>query len=110
MWGGIECSICRVGDDYSDQVNRSGHRTRLEDLDRIAELGIRKLRYPVLWEQVAPQSLNHPNWSWPDERLNRLRELNVDPIVGWYTTAAARATRLSTSIPSTQDWPGLRVW
>ena len=28
-----------------------GHDTRPADLDRIAELGIRTLRYPVLWER-----------------------------------------------------------
>ena len=82
VWGGIECSICRVGDQYSDQVARSGHRLRPEDLDLIAGLGLRKLRYPVLWEQVAPDSLDHPDWTWTDERLGRLRHLGLDPIVG----------------------------
>ncbi|UOQ78453.1 hypothetical protein MUN84_07765 [Hymenobacter sp. 5516J-16] len=81
MWGGIECTIRRVGNGYSDQLVSSGHRTRLEDLDRFAELGIRKLRYPILWEQVAPESLDTPDWTWTDERMNRLRELGIDPIV-----------------------------
>jgi dTDP-4-dehydrorhamnose reductase len=65
-----------------DQLELSGHRTRLSDLDLIAELGVRKLRYPVLWESVAPESLDQPNWNWADERLPRLQELGVDPIVG----------------------------
>jgi beta-glucosidase/6-phospho-beta-glucosidase/beta-galactosidase len=82
IWGGVECSIRRVGDGYMDQVERSGHRTRLQDLDAIAELGIRKLRYPVLWEHVAPDSLNQLNWGWTDERLSRLQELQIEPIVG----------------------------
>ncbi|UYZ62933.1 family 1 glycosylhydrolase [Hymenobacter weizhouensis] len=81
IWGGVECTIRRIGNEYSDQLVNSGHRTRIEDLDRFAELGIRKLRYPVLWEQVAPQSLDNPDWSWTDERLNRLRELGIEPIV-----------------------------
>ncbi|GAB2950817.1 family 1 glycosylhydrolase [Hymenobacter coalescens] len=82
MWGGVECSIRRVQDDFSDQTRLSGHRHRLEDLDQIAELGVRKLRYPVLWENVAPDSLDEPDWAWTDERMNRLRELGIDPIVG----------------------------
>jgi dTDP-4-dehydrorhamnose reductase len=45
-------------------------------------LGLKAIRYPVLWEHVAPESLDQPNWQWPDERLNRLRELGVEPIVG----------------------------
>ncbi|HYE92059.1 MAG TPA: family 1 glycosylhydrolase, partial [Terriglobales bacterium] len=45
-------------------------------------LGIRALRYPVLWEQVAPDGLGRAEWSWADERLGRLRELGVRPIVG----------------------------
>ena len=81
MWGGVECTIRRIADQYSDQLVSSGHRTRIEDLDLFADLGIRKLRYPVLWEQVAPQSLDRPDWGWVDERLNRLRELGIDPIV-----------------------------
>ncbi|WP_210116219.1 family 1 glycosylhydrolase [Hymenobacter fodinae] len=81
MWGGVECTIRRIGNGYSDQLVSSGHRDRLEDLDLIAELGIRKLRYPILWEQVAPESLDNPDWTWTDERMARLQELGIDPIV-----------------------------
>ncbi|GAB2562264.1 family 1 glycosylhydrolase [Spirosoma areae] len=82
LWGGIECTVNRVGDDYQDQVCRSGHQDRLADLDRVAELGVRTLRYPVLWERTAPHHPDAPNWQWPDERLNRLRELGIQPVVG----------------------------
>ncbi|GAB2770323.1 dTDP-4-dehydrorhamnose reductase [Hymenobacter luteus] len=81
VWGGVECTIRRIGNGYSDQLRSSGHRSRIEDLDLFAELGIKKLRYPILWEQVAPESLNHPDWTWTDERMARLRELGIDPIV-----------------------------
>jgi dTDP-4-dehydrorhamnose reductase len=82
LWGGVECSHNRVGDQYFDQMNRNGHASRLSDLDLFAGMGIRKLRYPVLWEHVAPESLAQPDWSWSDERLSKLRQLGVDPIVG----------------------------
>jgi beta-glucosidase/6-phospho-beta-glucosidase/beta-galactosidase len=82
IWGGVECTCRRVGDAYSDQLVRNGHRDRLDDLDRFADLGLRTLRYPVLWETVAPDSLDHPDWQWPDERLGRLQELGIEPIVG----------------------------
>jgi dTDP-4-dehydrorhamnose reductase len=36
----------------------------------------------VLWERVSPDRPDHYDWSWSDERLDRLRELNVRPIVG----------------------------
>ncbi|MCB2407121.1 family 1 glycosylhydrolase [Hymenobacter lucidus] len=81
VWGGIECTIRRVGNGYSDQLVSSGHRTRIDDLNLFAELGIRKLRYPVLWEQVAPDSLDIPDWTWTDARMARLREVGIDPIV-----------------------------
>ena len=82
IWGGVECTCRRVGTGYSDQLTRSGHRHRLTDLDRFAELGIRTLRYPVLWEHVAPKNLAQPDWRWPDERLPRLQALGIEPIVG----------------------------
>ena len=82
LWGGVECTCRRVDDAYSDQLTRSGHRDRLTDLDRFAELGLRTLRYPVLWEHVAPDSLDRPDWRWPDERLARLQTLGIAPIVG----------------------------
>ncbi|GAA4499218.1 family 1 glycosylhydrolase [Hymenobacter ginsengisoli] len=82
LWGGVECTCRRVGDSYSDQLTRSGHRHRVSDLDRFAELGLRTLRYPVLWEHVAPDSLDRPDWNWPDERLPRLQALGIEPIVG----------------------------
>ncbi|MGY3264602.1 dTDP-4-dehydrorhamnose reductase [Lysobacter sp. HA35] len=82
LWGGVECTVNRVGDRYIEQLERNEHWKRLDDLDRFAALGIRAIRYPVLWEQVAPFGLDSADWSRPDERLSRLRELDVQPIVG----------------------------
>jgi len=82
VWGGVECTVNRVGDQWFDQQVWSGHHQRLNDLDRFAALGISALRYPVLWERVAPQSLDQPDFAWCDERLGRLRSLGVRPIAG----------------------------
>lgn len=82
IWAGIECTVNRVGDVYFDQLQRNGHCGRIEDLDRFGALGIRTVRYPVLWESVAPEGIDKANWSWADERLGRLRELGIRPIVG----------------------------
>ncbi|MFL6716109.1 MAG: family 1 glycosylhydrolase [Burkholderiaceae bacterium] len=82
IWGGLECTVNRVLDDYFSQMERNGHALRRDDLERFASLGIRAIRYPVLWERVAPDGIEHADWSWPDERLLGLRHLGVTPIVG----------------------------
>ncbi|MFE1747387.1 family 1 glycosylhydrolase [Coleofasciculus sp. H7-2] len=82
MWAGVECTVNRVGDRYFNQLEQNGHKTRLSDLNLFAELGVRAIRYPVLWELTAPDGLEYADWSWADERLGRLRELGIRPIVG----------------------------
>ena len=82
LWGGHECTVNRVGDRFSDQTFRTGHETRPEDLDRFAELGLKTLRYPVLWERTAPDSPDVRDWRWTDERLHRMRGLGVALIAG----------------------------
>jgi dTDP-4-dehydrorhamnose reductase len=82
VWGGLECTVARIGDAYVDQTVLSGHQHRLQDLDALAALGIHAIRYPVLWERIAPESLKSADWSWTDERLARLRELGLHPIAG----------------------------
>src|ERR687885_668297 len=82
MWGGVESTVNRVRDTYLDQNERSGHAQRLDDLDRFAALGIRALRYPVLWERVAPDGLERADWTWTDDRLARIRAHGMRPIVG----------------------------
>ena len=82
LWGGIECTVNRVGDRWSDQLARCGHAQRAGDLEAITALGVRVLRYPVLWERTAPHGVARADWSWPDAQLERLRSLGVEPIVG----------------------------
>ncbi len=77
MWGGVECTINRVGDDYSDQVVRAGHHRRLSDFSLFSDLGMRTLRHGVLWEQVAESG-----WDWADASMAELRRLGITPIVG----------------------------
>jgi dTDP-4-dehydrorhamnose reductase len=82
LWGGVECTVNRVGDSYFDQIERTGHGSRLDDLDRFAALGIRTLRYPILWERTAPNGPEHAGWTWADARMERMRALGIRPIVG----------------------------
>ena len=82
LWGGIECTINRVGDQFIDQLERCGYYKREGDLAAIAALGIRTLRFPVLWERIAPHGLRHADWREPDRALAQLRDLGIDPIVG----------------------------
>jgi dTDP-4-dehydrorhamnose reductase len=80
VWGGIECSVNRIADAYHNQLQLGGHADRIDDLDRIASLGIRTVRYPALWELAS--SRGEAGWHWLDERLSRLRELDIEPIAG----------------------------
>ncbi|WP_313632054.1 family 1 glycosylhydrolase [Massilia timonae] len=82
LWGGLECTVNRVRDNYFSQMDRNGHAGRLQDIERFASLGIGAIRYPVLWERTAPDGVDKADWSWPDERLPALRQLGVTPIVG----------------------------
>jgi dTDP-4-dehydrorhamnose reductase len=81
LWAGPECTVNRVGDQYRDQLVANGFHERIEDLDRLASLGIKRMRFPLLWErtEIAP---NAYDWRWSDERMARLRELGVAPIAG----------------------------
>ncbi len=82
LWGGLECTVVRIRNRIRNQIAETGHAGRSADLDAIAALGIRTLRYPVLWETVAPDDPQRSDWRWHDERLARLRELGIAPIAG----------------------------
>lgn len=82
LWGGLECTVNRVQDDYFSQLDRNGHAVRNCDIGRFADLGIRAIRYPILWERTAPDGIDKADWTWPDERLPALRDAGVTPIAG----------------------------
>lgn len=83
IWGGIECTINRVGNQYFDQSEYSGHYSRgTMDIDLVGSLGIKMLRYPVLWEKHAPVQDCIIDWSFVEKNLDRMRELDITPIAG----------------------------
>ncbi|CAA9409763.1 MAG: GH1 [uncultured Ramlibacter sp.] len=82
LWAGPECTYNRVGDHYLDQMRYSGFERRLDDLDRLASLGIKRIRFPLIWERTAPNGPGSADWRWADERIARLRHLGVKPIAG----------------------------
>src|SRR3954463_4808487 len=82
LWGGVECSIVRIGNEFRNQLSETRHLTRDDDLALIAKLGIRTLRYPVLWEMVSPNDPNVSEWRWADSRLDTLRKLSITPVAG----------------------------
>lgn len=82
LWGGHECTVNRVGDRYRDQTRLTGHHDRPDDLARFAALGIGRLRYPMLWERIAPERPGQYDWRWTDDRLAEIARLGMTPIVG----------------------------
>lgn len=81
VWGGVECSVVRTRDKVRNQLIDTGHISRPGDIDLIAGLGLKTVRYPVLWEMVEAEQGRH-DWSWTDERLDRFRAHGISPIAG----------------------------
>ena len=73
LWGGMECTINRVGNNYRDQLSETGHYSRKNDLNLIAGLNITALRYPLLWERYQPNVDIPIDWDYADKELARLR-------------------------------------
>ena len=82
LWGGLECTVARIRNQFRCQIQETGHHDRIEDLERIAALGLRTLRYPVLLETISPEHPDRQDWAWHDERLGRLQALGISPIAG----------------------------
>jgi dTDP-4-dehydrorhamnose reductase len=81
LWGGYECTVNRVGDQWFDQTQRSGHHDRIEDLHLLSDLGMQAVRYPALWERISPDDPDQRDFRWTDERLGELRRLGINPIL-----------------------------
>lgn len=82
IWGGVECTINRVGDVYRDQLEYTGHYTRENDIDLFAGLGIKALRFPILWEKHQPAVDTVIDWNWTEKQLQKLQSHNITPIAG----------------------------
>ena len=67
LWAGPECTVNRVGDQYRDQLVSSGFDRRPGDLDRLAGIGAKRLRFPLLWERTCPEP-GRFEWDWSDVR------------------------------------------
>jgi dTDP-4-dehydrorhamnose reductase len=82
LWGGPECTIVRIGDRWRDQAEETGHRSRPLDIDLIAGLGIKTVRYPLLWESIAPARPDELDFAWGDARLALFEERGIEVIGG----------------------------
>jgi dTDP-4-dehydrorhamnose reductase len=79
IWGGMECTINRVQDQYYDQFERTGQYSQTGDLQKICDLGITRLRFPVLWER---HHNNPAAWKHTTSQLEILAANAVEPIAG----------------------------
>lgn len=82
LWGGAECTRARIGDTWRDQSDETGHSTRDDDIEQIADLGLRRLRFPLLWETASPRHPHEVDLGPHDERVDRLRQHGIALIAG----------------------------
>lgn len=83
IWGGLECTINRIGDTFRDQLKYVGHYERKDDIEQIAQTGIKMIRYPILWE--AHQGFDENdiiNWDQTSRQLLKIRSHQIIPIAG----------------------------
>jgi dTDP-4-dehydrorhamnose reductase len=82
VWASPEPTVARIDRDVvRDQCAETGWALRTDDVDRIADLGVRGCRFPVLWEHAAPQAPHVRDFRAARAGIERLRERGVDPIV-----------------------------
>lgn len=81
-WGGLECSVNRVGECFGDQLGDGDRPILPADLEVLAGLNLDALRFPILWERVSPNPDGQPDWNWTDAGLEVLRAHCIRPIAG----------------------------
>lgn len=106
---------------YRDQFTALGHYEREGDLDLFAALGLAAIRYPVLWERIAPDNPEECDWAWPDRQLAGLTAGGMRVIAGlvhhgggprytdlldpgFATGLAAFAVKVASRYPLIGDW------
>ncbi len=116
VWGGVECSVVRVGDDWRDQVLETGHYARgVSDIDLLADLGVSAVRYPVLWENTRG------GWQWHDQQLGALQRRNIAVVAGLihHGSGPAGSNLLDPAFPeklalhaglAAERYPTMRAW
>lgn len=78
LWAGLECSLTRVGDLLYDQFAETGHLTRTDDIERLSDLGVKVVRYPLHWERIAPTGdLSRADWRFADAQMTQFREHGI---------------------------------
>jgi len=82
LWGGMECTINRIGNLYQDQLEYAGFYKRENDLEEFAKLGITSFRFPILWEKHQPQLNSEIDWSFAEKNLLKLESLKIKAIAG----------------------------
>ena len=82
LWGGIECTINRVNNDFLDQLELGGFYEHPEWINAIAALDVKVIRFPVLWEKHQP-ALDKPiDWKFSERQLDTLNKHGITPIAG----------------------------
>ncbi|WP_332848782.1 family 1 glycosylhydrolase [Massilia sp. S19_KUP03_FR1] len=107
LWGGIECTVNRVGDRYFNQATQSGHESRPDDIGQLQSLGVSTMRYPVLWERVAPDGLAQADWRVADAQLAQCRVRGITVIAGLVHHGSGPRT---TSLVEPSFAPGLAAY
>lgn len=82
LWVGAECTINRIDDRWRDQSELTGFAHRADDFERLASLGARKVRLPVLWERAARRSAHDLDFGWADGAMAAAQAAGLEPIVG----------------------------
>lgn len=83
IWGGLECTINRIGDNFRDQLTYAQYYERKDLIKTFASLGIKKLRFPVLWEAHQMNSAKEKiDWKRTGQELEKLAYYNITPIIG----------------------------
>ncbi|HEX2394617.1 MAG TPA: sugar nucleotide-binding protein [Bacteroidales bacterium] len=101
IWGGVECTVVRIRDRIHDQLKNTGHEKRPDDLRLFKELGIRTIRYPLLWEKFADD--RDAFIRLHDSRLKQACRLEITPIAGLLHHGSGPAF----TNPNNNDFPEL---
>ena len=82
LWGGIECTVNRVGDAITISSSAPATPTGPTISTGSPRSGFGRLRYPVLWERVAPDGLERARLALDRRALGGSWSLGIAPIAG----------------------------